>query len=111
MQFQRLSIVRLCTPNPPAPDTPDDDRIQAEHVAYLGGLFEQGLVALNGPVRYRDSPGLRGMTVYTVDVEEARALAMRDPAVQAGWFDVVVDSWWIPAQPVTVGDRVDIELD
>jgi uncharacterized protein YciI len=111
MQFQRLSVVRLCTPDPPAPDTPDDDRIQADHIAYLNGLREQGLVALNGPVRYRDSPELRGMTVYTVDVDEARALAMLDPAVQAGWFEVVVDAWWIPTHPVTLGDRIDVEID
>jgi uncharacterized protein YciI len=30
-----------------------------------------------------------------VDSDEARALANADPAVQAGWFDVVVDPWWI----------------
>lgn len=39
------------------------------------------------------------------------ALAMGDPAVKAGWFDVVVDSWWVPAQPVTLGNRVDIETE
>jgi uncharacterized protein YciI len=111
MQFQRLSVVRLCTPEPPPPDSPDDDRIQEAHLAYLAGLKERGLIALNGPIRFRDSPELRGMTLYTVDVDEARSLAMGDPAVKAGWFDVVVDSWWIPVQPVTLGDRVDIDTE
>jgi hypothetical protein len=50
------------------------------------------------------------MTIYTVDVEEARAYALNDPAVQAGWFEVVVDGWWLPTIPVTLGDRVDIEV-
>jgi hypothetical protein len=30
--------------------------------------------------------------------------------VRAGWFDVVVDSWWLPSIPVTLGDRVDLEI-
>lgn len=109
MKFQRLSIVRLCSPDVAAPDSPDDDRIQADHVAYLADLRQKGIVALNGPVRFKDSPQFRGMTIYTVDVDAARAYARADPAVQAGWFDVIVDSWWLPSTPVTLGDRVDIE--
>ena len=51
------------------------------------------------------------MTVYLVDVDEARTLANADPAVQAGWFDVLVDPWWIPAHEVTLGNRVDLTLE
>jgi uncharacterized protein YciI len=110
MQFQRLSIVRLCSPEIVPPDSPDDDRIQVEHIAYLRGLRDRGIVAVNGPVRFKDSPKFRGMTVYTVDVEEARAYALQDPAVKAGWFEVIVDSWLIPSIPVTLGSRVDVEV-
>ena len=109
MKFQRLSIVRLSSPAVIPPDSADDDRIQAEHIAYLGGLRDRGIIALNGPVRFKDSPKFRGMSIYTVDVEEARALALADPAVKAGWFEVTVDSWWIPSIPVILGNRVDIE--
>lgn len=110
MQFQRLTIVRLCTPVVAPPESPDDARIQAEHLAYLGGLRERGIIALNGPVRGGDTPGFRGLTIYTVDVDEARALALEDPAVQAGWLEVAADRWLLPSIPVTLGDRVDIEL-
>lgn len=109
MKFQRLTIVQLKTPAAPAPDTSDDTRIQSAHVAYLTGLRDRGIIALNGPVRHQDSPALRGLSIYTVDVDEARALAHQDPAVKAGWFEVVVDGWWVPSVPVTVGDRVDVE--
>ena len=78
-QFQVLTVVRLTTPDPRPPDGPDDDRIQGEHLAYLRGLAEQGKIALNGPIRAVDSPDWRGLTVYTVDVDEARALASADP--------------------------------
>ena len=109
MNFQRLSIVQLRSRAIVPADSPDDDRIQAEHVAYLGGLRERGIIALSGPVRSKDSPNLRGVSIYTVDVDEARAFALADPAVKAGWFEVVVDGWWIPSIPVTLGDRVDLE--
>ena len=102
--------MQLRTPAVVPPDSAEDDRIQAEHVAYLGGLRDTGIIALNGPVRFNDSPSFRGMTIYTVDVEEARAYALADPAVKAGWFEVVVDSWWLPTIPVTLGTRADIEI-
>ena len=94
----------------PPPDGPDHRRIQAAHLAYLGSLQERGIVAINGPVRAVDTSGWRGLTIYAVDVDEARELAMQDPAVQAGWFDVVVDRWLVKAVPQTVGTRVDLEL-
>jgi uncharacterized protein YciI len=84
--------------------------IQAEHIACLGALRERGIIALNGPVRFKDSPGFRGLTIHTVDAGEARDHAMADPAVKAGWFEVVADSWWIPTVPVTLGNRADVEI-
>jgi uncharacterized protein YciI len=110
MKFQRLSLIQLRSPEVVPPDSPDDDRIQAEHIAYLGALRECGIIALNGPVRFKDSPKFRGLTIYTVDVEEAREYAMADPAVKAGWFEVVADSWWVPTIPVTLGNRSDVEV-
>src|ERR1044072_8382936 len=84
MEFQVLTVVRLMTPDPRPPDGPDDDRIQAEHTAYLRGLAEQGKVALNGPIRAVDSPAWRGLTIYLVGPDEARELAAAGPAVRAG---------------------------
>src|ERR1700754_1257816 len=111
MEFQVLTVARLMTPDPRPPDGPDDDRIQAEHIAYLRGLAEQAKVALNGPIRPLDTPAWRALTISLVGREEARALAGADPAVRAGWFDVVVDPWWIPALEVTLGNRVDLTID
>jgi hypothetical protein len=50
------------------------------------------------------------MSIYTVDTDEARTYALEDPAVKAGGFEVVVDGWWLPSIPVTMGDRVDLEI-
>ncbi len=105
-----LTIVRLLTPEPRPPDGPDDDAIQAAHLAHLNGLRDQGIVLLNGPVRDSGDPRFRGMTVYSVPLEEARAHAESDPAVRAGWFDVEATTWWLPSIPTVLGDRVDFEL-
>ena len=110
MEFQRLSVVRLCTPAEPPPDGPDDDAIQAAHLSYLGSLWERGIIAINGPIRSVDTDGWRGLTIYTVDVDEARELAMQDPAVRAGWFEVVIDRWLVKSVAQTVGTKVDLEL-
>ena len=109
-RFQQLSIVRLRAPEPQPPDGPDDDRIQQEHLAYLRGLQDRGLILVNGPVRRADDQRFRGMTIYAVPVDEARRLALDDPAVRPGWFEPHVDGWLIPAEPVALGTRVDVEL-
>lgn len=109
--FQTLTIVRLVSPAVPVPDTPEDDQIQAAHIRYLTGLVDQGKILANGPVRRHDDQKIRGLSLYSVDLEEAMALAKEDPAVKAGWFELVCDTWLIPARPATIGDRVDLEID
>ncbi|MBX7133173.1 MAG: YciI family protein [Fimbriimonadaceae bacterium] len=109
--FQLLTIVRLVNPAVPAPDSPEDETIQAAHIRYLGSLVEQGLILANGPVRRRDDQTLRGMSLYTVGPEEARALALQDPGVKAGWFDLIIDQWMIPVRPKTIADRTDLVID
>ena len=111
LPFQTLTLVRLVSHPEPPPDGPDDDAIQAAHLAYLRGLVEAGTILVNGPVRRVDDPRMRGLSLYTVGPDEARRLANADPAVRAGWFEIVVDEWMFPAVPRTIGDRTDLELD
>ncbi len=109
--FQKLTIVRLVSPPTPPPDTPEDDAIQTAHIRYLSDLAAQGVILVNGPVKRLDDARLRGMTLYLTGPEEARRLAGADPATQAGWFEIVVDEWLVRAQPKTIGDRVDLEIE
>jgi uncharacterized protein len=109
--FQRLTVSRLMLREDRPPDGPEDDGIQAAHLAYLNELVARGIILVNGPFRSIDDPVLRGMSLYTVPPDEARALANDDPAVRAGWFRIVIDEWMFPAAPRAIGDRVDFELD
>lgn len=109
--FQRLTIVRLVSPTVPVSDTSEDGAIQSAHIRYLRGLVATGKILANGPVRRHDDGNLRGMSLYLKGTEEARELASQDPAVQKGWFDVVIDEWLIPVNPKQIADRADLEID
>jgi len=69
-------------------------KLQQEHLAYLGGLYEKGIINLNGPT---GGPGeIRGFSVYNVaTIEEAESLATADPMVKAGRLVVEVHPWWL----------------
>ena len=111
MQFQVLTLVRLRAPEISPPDTPEDDQIQAAHMVYLAGLAKEGKILVNGPIKRLDDPKFLGLSVYTVGVDEARALAMQDPAYKAGWIEPHVDTWLVPYGPKTIGDRVDLDTE
>ncbi|MFM1850907.1 MAG: hypothetical protein RIS54_591 [Verrucomicrobiota bacterium] len=67
--------------------------LQRQHLAYLGGLYEKGIIHLNCPT---DGEGeIRGFSVYAVATkEEAARLASGDPMVKAGRLDIEVHPWW-----------------
>ena len=109
--FQLLTWVRLMSPATPPSATSEDDEIFINHLRYLRGLVDQGVILANGPAKRIDDPLLRGISLYQVGEEEARRLANEDPAVKAGWFEVKVDQWMIPVNPRMIADRTDLEHD
>ncbi len=69
-------------------------KIQQEHLAYLGNLYEKGIINLNGPSGGESD--IRGFSVYNVaTLEQARQYAEKDPAVKAGRLVVEVHPWWL----------------
>jgi uncharacterized protein YciI len=68
-------------------------RIQEGHLAYLGSLYKQGKIDLNGP--FMEDGDIRGISVYNVgSAEEALRLASEDPAVKSGRLIVEVHPWY-----------------
>ena len=107
VELEAYQLVILRRP-PTAPDLDEEtlDRIQAEHLDYLGSLRAAGRIVTNGPVLDQQDESLRGLVFYCVgSVEEARALAERDPAVAAGRLAVEAMTWWCPAGSMTVPGR------
>ncbi len=102
--------------HPPELDEDASTALHHAHLAHLADLIERGIIAANGPLRDQSDPTLRGMSVWTVPIDEARRLAESDPAVQAGRFRVDVARWCVaagrvafPEQDNPVGDRVRFE--
>ena len=97
MDFDRLTITLLVL-REDAPDQSEEEAaaLQDAHLAHLAGLHEAGHLVAAGPLRDPDSH-YRGLSILTVGVEEARALAEADPAVKAGKFRVIVLPWMVPA--------------
>lgn len=109
--FQILTIVRLVTPTQVEAAPPFDEHLFEGHITYLRDLVAQGKILANGPAKRIDDPVLRGISLYLVGAEEARELALADPAVRAGCLEVILDQWMIPVDPKLIADRRDFEME
>ncbi|MDX1636621.1 MAG: YciI family protein [Balneolaceae bacterium] len=69
------------------------EKIQQQHLDYLSEVYLQGHTSIAGP--FAGDGEIRGIVIYnTATVDQARALAEQDPAVQAGRLTVEVHPWW-----------------
>ncbi|MCP9291265.1 YciI family protein [Gracilimonas sediminicola] len=94
MTMQKYFIVFLKSGPERSQSEEEAMKLQREHLAYLGGLYEEGIINLNGPT---DGTGdIRGFSVYNVaTIEQAREYAENDPMVKAGRLVVEVHPWWL----------------
>lgn len=73
-------------------------RLVAEHMAYLGRLMEAGEVTQAGAVIGNDqgpaADGLVALIVYAVDADRAVKLAENDPAVLGGLIALDIRPWY-----------------
>lgn len=94
MTMQKYFIVFLKSGPERSKNPEEAARLQQEHLQYLGNLYEEGIIVLNGPTG--DGGDIRGFSVYsTATIEEAKRLASSDPMVQAGRLEVEVKPWWL----------------
>jgi len=73
--------------------TPEErQQIQAGHLANIKRLHDAGKILVAGP--FADNGEWRGIFIYKcASLEEARALADSDPAVQAGRLKIEIHPW------------------
>jgi uncharacterized protein YciI len=96
--FDVYTLVLLHRPDD-APEMPEDelDALQSRHLADRAKLRRDGVLAANGPLREQSDPSLRGLSILSCDLDEARRLSDLDPSVQAGRLTYEVFEWWVAA--------------
>jgi uncharacterized protein YciI len=74
-------------------DTAETRRIQEGHMANIKKMAETGKLIVAGPIGGNED--LRGIFIFQgVNLEEARAMADRDPAIQSGRLVLKLYPWW-----------------
>ena len=68
-----------------------NERLQLEHLRHLTQLQQSGKLVLNGPILIDHD--ILGVSVYSADLDEARALAEADPKVKAGYLIAEAIPW------------------
>lgn len=98
MQFDRHTLVLLVRPTD-APELSEEEaaELQDRHLAFRADLRDRGILIGGGPLLDQDEERLRGISIWSVDLETARRLSEEDPAVQAGRLAVQVMTWMVPA--------------
>lgn len=78
-----------------APRPVDEARVRSGHFEALGRLEREGRLVFAGPTA---TPALEGVILLRArDLDEARTLVGRDPAVQAGLLVAEVHQVWLPS--------------
>ena len=79
--------------------TPDEQTIAAQHWAYSQKLLTQGTLVFAGRTLNRDPSTFAFAVIRAPSLQDARAIAERDPAVAGGVFTIEV----FPFQPMLMG--------
>ena len=80
-------------PNWTPESTPETQKIQDGHMANIQKMHAVGKLAVAGP--FSDDGDLRGIFIFqNTTLDEARALADQDPAVQAGRLRFDLHPWF-----------------
>jgi uncharacterized protein YciI len=95
MELDRYSFV-LLRRGPRADEFSESEleELQAAHLAHLAAMSERGVMPVAGPFSEQPDETMRGVCLYSVELEEARQLAESDPSVRAGRLAVDVFNWW-----------------
>ena len=96
--FDVYTVVLLRrAPNAPEMTDAELGALQERHLAYRAGLRRDGIIVAYGPLGEQSDVRMRGLSIWTCDIGEAKRLSDGDPMVQAGRLTYDVMEWWVAA--------------
>ena len=102
MEFDSYTIALLVLRDgAPELTEAEEDALQDAHMDDLAKLHEAGKLLAAGPLLGPEGRKFRGLSVYKLGPDEARALAERNPGVLAGRYSVEVFTWMVPRGAIT----------
>ncbi len=108
-EFDVYTLVLLRRPgDAPEMSEVELDSLQTRHLAYRAKLRSEGVLVANGPLGEQSDPSLRGLSIFSCDLEEARRLSDLDPSVQAGRLAYDVFEWWVAAGTLAFPGSADV---
>jgi uncharacterized protein YciI len=98
LELERRTLVLLVRPDD-APHFSDEaaEALQAEHIAFLQRMRDEGHMLIAGPIRNQPDERLRGACLYRSGIEEAIRLASEDPAVERRRLAIEAMDWFARA--------------
>jgi uncharacterized protein YciI len=103
-RFDRHTIIFLVRPADPPPYSEEElDRLQIEHLRYLTGLADEGVLIANGPLDEQTDVRMRGISIYALPLEVALERANADPMVRAGRLEIHGAEWMTAAGTIHFG--------
>ena len=96
-EFDSFIVVLLVRPpNAPEIEKTELDRLQAQHLANIKRLAEEGKILKAGPFEDYSGRNVRGMFILkTASLEEARAWVATDPSVKRGRLVPEFLKWYV----------------
>jgi len=82
-------------PNFSTGSTEENQKIQAGHMANIQKMADVGKLIVAGP--FTDNGDIRGIFIFKATIDEARALAAADPAIQSGHLILELHPWFAAA--------------
>ena len=103
-RFDRHTIIFLFRPVDATPYSEVElDRLQVEHLTYLRGFKNEGVLIANGPLDDQTDIRMRGISIYALPLEKALELANDDPMVHAGRFEIRGAQWLAAEGTISFG--------
>ena len=103
-RFDRHTIIFLVRPADPTPYSDEElDRLQVEHLTYLRGLMDEGVLIANGPLDEQTDVRMRGISIYDLPLDAALERANADPMVRAGRLEIHGARWLTAERTISFG--------